>query len=141
MLISGTKSRWRPETIIVPWGSVLGSVLFNTLINGLDFGTVCSLSSFADDTKLEGVVGTPEGPGATQGLPGRLEQWAGRSLMQFHKEKCGKCCTWIGTAPGSRRAPWLEGVSAEQSVLVGTKVNKKGTVAPWAALGGVSPGG
>lgn len=78
-------------------GVSTGAVLFNMLINDLDYGTVCTLSRFADDTKLGGVAGTPEGPGATQGVPDRLEQWAGRSLMQFHKDECGKCCTWGGT--------------------------------------------
>lgn len=43
-----------------------GPVLFNMLINGLGDGAVCALSSCDGDTKLGGVAGTPEGPGATQ---------------------------------------------------------------------------
>lgn len=35
------------------------------LINGPGDGALCTLSSFCD-TKLGGVAGTPEGPGATQ---------------------------------------------------------------------------
>ena len=74
-MISSKKSRWGPVNSSIPQELIMGPKLHSIFTNDLNDWAEFTLSMFADDTKLRGMVDTPDGCAASLGDFNKPEKW------------------------------------------------------------------
>ena len=86
--IHGSMSRWRLVRSSVLQCLSWDQHCFILLSEDVDSGIKCTLSNFANDTKLSGAVDTTKGRDDICLDLSKLEKWAHVNLNRFNKSKC-----------------------------------------------------
>ena len=107
----------------IPQGTVFGPVLFIigpvAFVSNMDHGCEGTLSKFANNTKLSGVVDTLEGTDGTDAIQrdlDRTERWAHENLTRFNKVKCKVLYLGYGN-PKHDMSGWVLGKICSQKEL------------------------